>query len=90
MPGSIHHSALPKADIRGRLQRVDSGSCVERQRNHESREAKTGALLGRWLMEKPPRTVRPYLQHRAKSNHGPNSGFEVIIEGSIAYARMAQ
>jgi len=27
------------------LDSTDSGSCVEHQKNHESREAKTGALL---------------------------------------------
>ena len=42
LPGN---SASRKAASHQRLTGVDSGSCVEGQKNHESREAKTGALL---------------------------------------------
>jgi len=33
-----------EADTHHCLVRVDSGSCIEGQKNHESREAKTGTL----------------------------------------------
>jgi hypothetical protein len=48
---------------RGR-QRVDSGGCIEGQKNHESREEKTGALL-EVPLKGARHTVRPCCQHLA-------------------------